>query len=308
MNLENTAKQIKNLPYDLKVEAIIACFLNTEEDLNKNFIIAKEGQSKRAFRKDVLESEITDFDIDSKQFIKISLSRDGIYDTLPESFFHYPKQDKLKKGVHEMVHEYKRRKEEEENARLFFQPFESEFFYHALIIENQEKELLFELNGSKPFDFLYDFWGINRSLPKILTAKFLRLLPYAYKIVGNIDLTKKCLEYMIEEPVEINTMGYKDFSTSDEMYLLGESRLGIDMVVGNTYQDLSYHLQFNIGPIQRLAFTEYIHDGEMKEFLDVFFKFFLPVEIDYTTQILLPEEIEVFDLSQNPYLGITTRI
>lgn len=309
VNLELIINRISKLPYDLRAEAILSCFFAVDESINEKLIVCRDGQFKRSYRKDILDSEIIDYEYDSNQFLKVSISRDGIYDLLPEVFFHYPKSDAPKRSVQEMTHEYQRQKQEEENARQFFSPFESEFFYHALKIENDEKNFLLDLNGSKPFDFLYDFWGIDKNLPPLLTAKFIRILPYMHKMVGDLELTKKCLQYLLGEKVEIEQKGYQEQSDSQQNSILGEGRLGHDLIAGSNYMDYSLHLKFNIGPLKDGVFEDYVHEGGKKKFLNLFFEHFLPMEIDYEINILLSEHTEAFDFSQKaPVLGLTTRI
>ncbi len=308
-NIEKIKEKIDTLPYDLRVETILACLFEEEDLTSDKLLISKESQFKRSYSKDVLKSEIVDFDYDTNQLLRVSISRDGIYDVLPEAYFHYPKYNKPKKSIEEMTGEYRKQKQEEEEARKFFLPFENELFYHALKTERLEKDFFLELNGSKPFDFFYDFWGIDRSLPSLLIAKFIRLLPYAYKIVSNLPLTVDCLQYLLKEKVEVLEIGYKEQSESEQTSTLGDSRLGLDLIAGSNYVDYSLYLEFKIGPLKSSLFSEYIHEGDYKRFLDIFFEYFLPMEIDYKVTLLLPEEVETFDFSKSePVLGVTTRI
>lgn len=309
MKWEEIKELINSVPFDLKAEVILSCIFEEKKSSVDHLLVSRNGQFRRAYRKDILESEMVDFKYDNNQFLKVDISRDGIYDMLPEAFFHYPKYDKPGKSVREMTTEYRRQKQEESDARNFFLPFENEFFYHALKTEKEERTFLLELNGSKPLDFFYDFWGIDKSLPPLLIAKFIRILPYAYKVVSDFSLTVNCLEYLLEEKVEVVEFGYKEQSESEQFSRLGESRLGLDLIAGSNYIDYSLHLEFKIGPLESSSFREYIHEGGRKQFLDVFFEYFLPMEIDFKITILLPAESEMFDFAkEEPVLGITTRI
>ncbi len=300
--------KINSLTYDLKAEVIISEIMNKLDSRDQSFLVDFKGQFKRPFRKDVLNAEIVDFNYDATQFVKINLSRDGIYDILPEGVFHAPKVDKIKKTVDEMTLEYKIHKKEEEYARKFFLPFENEFFLKVLEKEELEKEILLELNGSKPWDFFYEFWGLEKEVPEILLSKLIRILPYAHKIVGDLELTVQCLSYLLEEKVEIAEKLYKEQSSAEEQISLGDCRLGLDMISGSAYMDYSLYLEFRIGPLERTSFLEYIHQGKLKKFVELFYEYFLPMEIDVKTTILLGEELETFNLKEMSILGITTRI
>ncbi|WP_128332068.1 type VI secretion system baseplate subunit TssG [Apibacter sp. HY039] len=306
--LEQIKNRINSLNYDLKAEVIISEIMNKIDHEDQTFLVDHKGQFKRPFRKDVLDAELVDFNYDSTQFVKINLSRDGIYDTLPEGFFHAPREDRLKKTVDEMTKEYKVHKKEEEYARKFFLPFENEFFLKTIERENLEKDILLELNGSRPLDFFYEFWGIDKDLPEILVSKLIRILPYTHQIVGNLELTVHCLSYLLEEQVHIAEQTYKEQSSSEQEISLGDCRLGLNMISGSAYMDYSLYLEFKIGPLKKSSFLEYIHQGKLKKFVELFYEYFLPMEVDVKTTILLDAEAEAFSLKEISILGITTRI
>jgi hypothetical protein len=305
---EAIKNQINSLKYDLKAEVIISELMNKVETENQNFLVDFKGQFKRPFRKDILNAEIVDFNYDATEFVKINLSRDGIYDTLPERIFHTPRTDKVKRSVAEMTRDYKIHKKEEEYARKFFLPFENEFFIKTIDRENLEKDILLELNGSKPLDFFYEFWDLDRSLPEVLISKLMRILPYTYQIVGDLELTVHCLSYLLGEKVEIAEQTYKEQSNTENETTLGNCRLGLDMISGNVYMDYSLYLEFRIGPLKRSSLLEYIHEGKVKKFIDLFYEYLLPMEVDVKTTILLDDEAELFNLKELSILGITTRI
>ncbi|MEO8516475.1 MAG: hypothetical protein ABI426_07015 [Flavobacterium sp.] len=307
-DIEKIKNKINSIPFDLKAEVLLAALLDTCKKDGSDFLINFEGQFKRPYRTDVLGCEIVDYDYDASQFLKINISRDGIYDALPEGIFHYPKTERLNQSVDDMTKEYRSQQKEEESARQFFLPFENEFFLSGIIREKEEKEFLFKLNQGKPLDFFYDFWDLDKSLPQILVSKLIRLLPFVHKIVGKLDKTAYCLTYLLDEAVEIVELGYQDQSQSEQNVTLNDCRLGLDMISGMSYMDYSLNLEFKIGPLKNSNFHDYIHDGGIRKFLNLFYEYFLPIEIDVKTSILLPVEIEQFNFIQQPILGISTRI
>lgn len=306
--IEEIKNKINSIPYDLKAEVLLSSLLESYNKDGYEFLINYQGQFKRPYRTDVLGCEIVDYDYDTTQFLKINISRDGIYDTLPEGVFHYPKSERLNQSVDDMTKEYRLQQKEEENARQFFLPFENEFFMNGMVRDTVEKDFLLRLNQGQPIDFFLEFWNIDKSLPNILVAKFIRLLPFVHKVVGKLDKTAYCLEYLLGEKVEIVELGYQELAESNQNVTLDNCRLGLDMVSGMSYMDYSLNLEFKIGPLQNSSFRNYIHDGAIRRFIDLFYEYFLPVEIDVKTTILLPVEIEQFNFIQEPVLGITTRI
>lgn len=309
-HLEYIAELINSLKHDIKAEIIINALLESKDIQDGQFVIQKEGQFSRAYRFDVLSSEVTDYDYDSIQILKLNLSRDSIYDMLPEGMTHQTKNDIPEKGVDTMIKEYNIRKKQQKSARLFFQPFENEFFQYGISTEAFESGFLFELNSSHVPDMFYDFWNISRDFPPLLVSKFIRLLPFAYKIVGNISQASHILSVLLEEQVEVRDRDYQQYADEKQGVSLGDTRLGLDSITGTSYDDYSKHLDIKIGPLQNSSFTDFIHDGEKKKFVEMFYEHFFPIEVEITTIILLPEDKEKFEFKDtaDAVLGYNTCI
>lgn len=308
--LQNLAKEITSLKHDIKAEVIINNLLKNKDIDESQYVVFKSGQFSRAFRFDVLDSDVVDYELDANQMLKITLSRDGFYDMLPQNLVHAARNDSQDKDVDVMIKEYQIQKKQQKDARLFFQPFENEIFSYGVLIEGFEQDFLSDLNGFLVPDMFYDFWGISRELPPLLVSKFIRILPFAYKIVGNIDLACEILSSLLEEKVTSSIKTYQKYVDEDQSILLGESRLGLELITGNSYDDYSSHFNLQIGPLKKTNFSDYIHDGAMKKFVDLFYEYFFPIEVEIETTILLPDEKEIFEFTsqQNSILGYNTRI
>lgn len=311
--MENDIEDLLNIVdpfhFDIKVEALLSALFTEHPQFVNRFIISNKGQFTRTYRREILDYEIVDFKSDNLPYLLLNVSKDSIYDALPEGIFHYPKSDKIGKEVTEMTKDYRKQKKEEANARKFFMPFENEFWINAIHRDTFENELLHALSTSKPFDFFYQFWKLDRNIPLIFVAKLIKLLPYVYQIVGNLELTAHCLSYILEEEVEYEEVGYKELSESEQNSLLGETNLGLNMILGSSYMDYSLYIEFKIGPIKNGNSRDYFSNGQIKKFIDLFYEYFLPLEVETkTTIILLKEEEEFFISHPNMMLGITTRI
>ena len=309
-HLQYISQLITSFHHDVKAEVIVGDLLKAGDIESDQFVIQKDGQFNRAYRFDILNSEITDYDYDSVQLLKLTLSRDSIYDMLPEGITHESKNDAPEKGVDTMIKEYNTRKKQQKAARTFFQPFENEVFRFGVKTEEFESDFLHELNGSKAPDMFYDFWNISKEFPPLLVSKFIKLLPYAYKIVGDIPLASHILSVLLEEDVNVNDREYQEYSDESQGILLGESRLGLDFITGNSYDDYSKHLDIKIGPLRNSSFTEFIHDGNKKKFVEMFYEHFFPIEVEIKTIVLLPEEKQKFEFDNltKPILGYNTFI
>lgn len=307
-SLEELVREIEGISYDIRAEVIANELLESNSVVADEITISNHGQFSRAHRSDVLGAAIQDDNYDKQEFLNIQLSRDSMYDALPEGFVHSLNENNADKSVGQMIREHKHQKRQEAEARNFFTPFENEIFHYRTKIESVERDFLYKLNGSKPLEFFYDFWGLPHIYPAILVSKFIQLLPYAYKIVGDIDLACRCLASIIEEKVSFTTTTSKEYSDEGEQVILGENRLGVDFISGNNYMDYSLYVTIEIGPIVNKPFHNYINNGEIKIFIDCFYEHFFPMEVEIKTVLLMNEQTEEFNLSKEPVLGFTTRI
>jgi hypothetical protein len=307
-SLEVLAYEIENIPYDIRAEVVSNELLESKLVVQDEISISNHGQFSRAYRTDILGAGIQDDNYDKQEYLNIRLSRDSIYDALPEGFVHSLTENNTDKSVNQMIKEHKHQKKQEAEARVFFTPFENEIFHYRTKIESVERNFLYKLNGSKPLDFFYDFWGLSPIYPEILVSKFIQLLPYTYQIVGDIELACQCLSSIIEEKVTFKTTSSKEYSDEGEQIKLGENRLGVDFITGKDYMDYSMNLTIEIGPITNKPYQQYLKNGEIEIFIDCFCEHFFPMEVEVKTVLLINKETEEFNFSKQPVLGYTTRI
>lgn len=307
-SLEELVYEIESISYDIRAEVITNELLESNAIVQDEITISNHGQFSRAYRNDILGAVIQDDNYDKQEYLNIQLSRDSIYDALPEGFVHSLSENNADKSVKQMIREHKHQKKQEAEARNFFKPFENEIFHYRTKIESVERDFLYKLNGSKPLDFFYDFWGLPHIYPAVLVSKFIQLLPYAYKIVGDIDLACRCLASIIEEKVNYKTTTSKEYSDEGEQIRLGDNRLGVDFITGKDYMDYSMNLTLEIGPIANKPFDDYVNNGEIKKFIDCFCEHFFPMEVEVKIVLLMNKETEEFNFSKKPVLGYTTRI
>lgn len=307
-SLEDLAEEINSISYDIRAEIIVNELIESSALASDEIVISNAGQFSRSYRSDVLGALVQDDNYSKQDCLTLNLSRDSMYDALPEGFVHSLKENNTDKSVRQMIKEHKYQKKQENEARNFFTPFENEIFHYRTKIESVERDFLYKLNGSKPLEFFYDFWGLPHDYPSVLVSKFIQLLPYTYKIVGDIDLSCKCLASIIEEKVQYSITSSKEYSDEREQISLGENRLGVDFICGNNYMDYSLNVTIEIGPLINKSFENYIHDGKIKAFITCFYEHFFPMEAEVKTILLLNQETEEFNFNKQPVLGYTTRI
>ncbi|MCH4829593.1 MULTISPECIES: hypothetical protein [Flavobacterium] len=308
-HLNEILSLIRNIKSDIRAEVIVNDLLNNKIISDNQFIIQKESQFSRTYRRDILEVDIKDFNLDKKEYLNFTLSRDSLYDLLPEGVFHQSKNEYPDKGVNKMINEYQTQKKEQKAARVFFQPFENEFFAYGVSLEDFETNFLSELNNPSVSDLFYEFWGITKEIPEHLASKLIHFLPYTYQIVGNINLATNLLSFFLGEKVSIINKGSQQYSDEKLAISLGEAQLGIDFISGVEYDDYSIHLEVQIGPLKNSSFLDYILEGKIKKFLDLYYEYFFPMETDLQTNILIPNDQQNFEFTdKKTILGYNTII
>ncbi|MGV2451582.1 UNVERIFIED_CONTAM: type VI secretion system baseplate subunit TssG [Ralstonia mannitolilytica] len=307
---ETIARQVNSLPDDIRAEVVINNLLKSDDLQLEDFIIEKDGQFSRAYRYDILDSEVINYSFGNNSFLKFILSRDSIYDMLPENMVHEISSKTTEKDVEAMIEEYRIKKQDQKNSRLFFQPFENEIFSYGVRIEELEQDFLSKLSAFDSPELFYELLGISKELPPVMASRFIRVLPYICKIVGNLPVTIQILSLILEEEITIMRRSWTKYYENTQNSLLGNCRLGLDIVSGNNYDHYTDHISLSIGPLKNGCFSDYLNEGKYKSFLDLLCTYFFSLETEIEITILLSKEAERFGLNatKDTVLGYNTRI
>lgn len=310
----NITEIIQNIFNDIKAEAVLADLI--ENGLEKdNIVCYQKGIFKRRYSHDIENIKQVKLE-NGQELLGVHLNRDGLYDSLPEGLFH-SRSDKSESNA--TSKESKKLKQEEKAARNFFLPYENEIIYQRVQLELEERKILSRFS-EKFYDDIYpNLWGIHKSLDRKYVYRMALLLHFAHKIAGNQALTAKCLESILEEKVEIKTVCISntkyaektDNKQPDKNCLLGKNELGVDFVCGNTFVNNETTMVFNIGPLKNAHLSEYLERGAIAKFLECFYSYFVPIDYSTTTNILVEQTEQNFELSEKyggPVLGFESSI
>ncbi|MCK4748768.1 MAG: type VI secretion system baseplate subunit TssG [Bacteroidales bacterium] len=96
----------------------------------------------------------------------------------------------------------------------------------------------------------------------------------------------------------------------DSQNTLGKSALGIDFVCGRRTCSSAPVMEFTISPLRNTSVEDYLEHGQIHPFLECFFGYFVPVELDVKTTIPANPEYQDFTLDEEvkPVLGYSTVI
>ena len=303
MKLKEKSEHINELLYDLLAEYLVSNL--TEEGVGLNKILAVfDGQLKRKWSNDISLTEVEEFE-NGDEVITFHLNRSGIYDSLPEALFYRYSVNKNFTGE-EMAKESVKLKVEEKEARLFFKPFENEIFLQGVRLASKESQVFSSLYSDFLNGLIPDFWKIDAGIPPRYTTKLIKLLPFVHQIVGNFELTAKCLEFIIDEKVTI------EFSHEEPEIIqpenepvnnsLGKCSLGEDTVLGMEVTGFIGRLVFQIGSLENTKPKDFFNNGPTDNLLKCFYSYFMPMELDIETKLFQKEAQSKFVLSSDPEL------
>ena len=278
--LEEVIDHIRRLHYDVRAEVVVGELLDNHVQ-ESEVAVQMENVFTRAFNKDILDAQLDDSQ-PYHPFITLTLSRDGLYDRLPEGLFHAFAPQKQQE-VREMVNTYKKHQQEEQEARKFFRPLEHEFFLQRVFLEQREKHLLFDALGKDADELFLSFWGIPEGLPKEPVNKLIRLLPYIHRVAGNLPLVQLYLQAILDERVTITCENGPVAVSSDTQNGLGECRLGVDTMTGSLFYTDMPRVIVKVGPLQHRRVYDFLSWQPYGKLLETCLGFLLPADVEAET-------------------------
>ncbi len=296
-DLKSVFDELISVYQNIKAEVIVAEVQESSEN-EVDFLIKNKSSFSRSYRRDVINVEV----LDELDLIALNLSRNGIYDSLPEGLFHSKKDSKKTLSY---AAKRKKYKEEENDARSFFGPIENEFFNQRLNIEKNERVLLENFYSLKD-DFLVDFWKINKEIPKAFILKLIKILPFSFKIAGDLELSRLCLQKILDENITFKKKFDSKSSSEENEY----NELGVNFITHSKETKVFHpYLEVEIGPVEEDRINEYLKKDGILKFINTFYDYFMPLELEVVTKFIVNnKEGFVISDANNPLVGISTRI
>jgi len=295
---------------DVRAEVLVALWLQNGDVAADQVVIQAEGTFGRTYRKDVLRVEAPA--PGRRPFTGVHLSREGLYDMLPEAVFHQTR-GKGRRSAAEAAEESERYRQEEKAARAFFLPLEQEYYRQRIWLEYGEQKYWF--NSARPGNMamLLRFWGIREGVLDPAQCLFLlSLMPRLQRLVGDLDTTARCLEVLIGETVRIETAASRPEPLGEELISrLGAAQLGVDWTLGDTWQADEPGLRVVVGPVAGPKLPALLPGGHRVRQLETLYEFFFPAGAGVETAVLPERAAAAFVLDAPAHcgrLGYTTLV
>jgi len=291
--------------FDVKVEVLFNALLeNNIKDAN--VIIKPNGLFYRKFSKDLMS--ITQ-DAVNPDILNIAVSRDGFYDILPESITHDYKGREVREDP---VQDFKSRKKEEKEARFFFNPIENELFRFRHAIEKYESGFFASMSTYGVADIIRTILGIEKEIPEFLVVKmFYALMRQKTNPKSKIEDLCVILEDIMGEHVSFTSDNIRLEHVFDIEEKAEDMIMGINTTLASSEKIFLKKYNFSVGPLQNPDNLPLYFGGQVLEnFLTTFFNLFIPFHSQFSFEIHLNPEDELFSMDDNTIyksrLGIST--
>jgi len=311
VELEGVDKQANTLDTDFRAEVIASNLVEQGYDWSR-IILTREGAAKRLYAKDIEEITLQFSENDFSDYLQIKTNKEGIYDILPEGLFHQTLKTRYNKDKEDALEEIKIHREEEFFARKFFQLFEIEL--DRVLVDISLFETKYDRRISHPnyIEIFFQYWPILKLLEREQAILFLHTLPILYKIRNNFSDIEESLSLILDVPVRVkqikllNKEADKSFESRLDMH-----RLGVDFVLGNTFDDGLYDIKLVIGPISAKRMNFFLKPSLGDTILNMLCGLFFSGNVFIIREFRLIPEDANFVLSTEDtttYLGLNTFI
>lgn len=293
------------------------CHLADDPDTESlSLLIRPQGLFYRSYKEDILAVARVPAGGTQRsavqEFLNVDISREGLYDMLPEGLFHESTPGSPEVDTEASVQRLEQHRREEREARKFFLPLEQEFYRQKMYLEYQEQQVFQALApGGQAFSFLRKIWNVPPDLPILQKFVFLYLGPHLHRIAGNLTLVQQCFELMLQVPLRI-TEEYREAVplAEEDTTRLGEIRLGDCSVLGDTLEDPWPYLLLTLGPLSGEQLLTFLEQAAMDRLIHFLAGYLLTLGTEYEIQLTVRDEDRSFvlakDVSFAGRLGYTT--
>jgi len=309
--MDISERHINEIKSDIKAEVIAADLIESGVDID-DLVVSPMGLSERTFRKDVTKIEARQDKLGSRDLLFIDVSREGIYNALPEALFHSFETGKKGNRSAVFVEEYKKHKAEEEVARNYFLASEKELYRIRIMTELIERRSILGFADQFKAELFLNIWPELRDLSEKYLPAMLLLLPVSHKVVGDLKVAQTLLSFVLNQSIDIKFNDRaRPVANDTGSNILGLGYLTTDCIIGNVVPDFTPVIDICINRVQKGELVTLMPGGEARKVLDLACKYLFPVELDINICISLDIEHEKLILSgesEDGKLGFTSRI
>lgn len=296
---------------DFKAVVKVAELFEKGEYSTDQIVVLPIGAKQSAYAKDINKVSSYYSENKLKDCFLIEVNREGLYDMLPEGLFHNPPARSSGFSEQQMINDVQLKRNEEKEARRFFMPFEAELNYMRTLLEWYENRLD-KKTGYNDLSMLFGVeWKEFEYLDKEQSIVWMHLLPLIQQKRNNMEFLGQLLAVLFNIPVEVVVNPSAKISTPIEeimQFKMGQGALGIDSVIGDSFESIEEEMQIHIGPADAEELINFMPGTPHSRLLDIVISYLVPVETEVKVELVTSEEHRVGSLgadSANSFLGYT---
>ncbi|HCC50959.1 MAG TPA: hypothetical protein DEQ30_01995, partial [Porphyromonadaceae bacterium] len=126
-------------------------------------------------------------------------------------------------------------------------------------------------------DLFTQYWPILQMLTLKQSVFFMSVIPLLHRIRSHYRNMEQAFSCILDVPVKITTIKLpaKKADSHFESHI-GKSRLGVDFVLGDRFDDGIYDLKLTVGPVSAATMTNYLETAKGYKVLEHLCEIFLP--------------------------------
>jgi hypothetical protein len=313
---------LRRQPSDLRLEVILAELLEVGYSFD-DFLVRSTGLFARCYRRDLGAVREEKFERAGRPSVRtvFETHRAGLYDFLPPQVFHLPGSTTgdAPPGVRGMVEDIREQRRREQATRLFFLPFEQEFYRCRVRIEQEERRYFTNVSARWYNEALAQFWNItNTGLPPGPLTNLLYMLPLAHSIVGDLEYTRLCFESVLGHSVQLRMVSPLSHplpliaiqqTSPGSGCTLGHVSLGCDMMLAGSYHETLPALEVSLRGLAVAELETYLNNEWPAKALNLLCEYFIAFETDVVVRYEMGMTEPAFLLGEGEtaaVLGFTT--
>lgn len=295
---------LDQLELDYRAE-VIAAELTQRLIAFDQLLINPTGSNNRPYSKDydalvpwVLTGSLT-------PYYRLDTPREGLYDQLPPSLFHpVPNVSEQLSNVDSLLERVRLTQEEEQDARLFFLPFDTELHYLRVLRNQRERSYDRLENATTLIAQFAEGWPILTRLDPFYAGLFIQLLPLMHQLRGNLSWLGHFLSLFFHVPIRLETdRPMAKARVTDAPTRMGTCQLGVDAIVGDTFDDGNNAIHLIIGPVPEEQITDFLPKSPSLSLLDELLAYFMPISAEVIHFIIAARSVDGSNRLHTSYLG-----
>ncbi|RYF66162.1 MAG: hypothetical protein EOO39_23550 [Cytophagaceae bacterium] len=282
---------LDQLDLDLRADLVAADLLSRMLPLDK-LIMNPTGPDARSYSKD--HNPLTSWLIDGSvaPYWRLDTPREGLYDQLPPYLFHAPGPGDAGSmretfDVDSILESVQRTHKIEREARQFFLPFDTELNYLRVLraLRDQQNDRL--ENADTLIDQFAVGWPILNRLDPLHRGLFVQLLPLIHQLRSNLNWVGRLLSMLFAVPMRLDSGRHLNRpAVTDNVSSLDGCRLGIDAIMGNSFDDGRNGIRLTIGPVPDERVADFLPHTDTMQLIDELLAYFLPATNEISRVVL----------------------